>query len=98
MVTNSIEKILATGEVGTTITVKGWIRSKRESKGFAFVDVNDGSCLANIQVVIAQTVPDYAAQIKRLSTGASVEIQGNLVASPAKGQRVELQATDLWRI
>jgi asparaginyl-tRNA synthetase len=95
MVTNSINKILATGEVGATITVKGWIRSKRESKGFAFVDVNDGSCMANIQVVIAQTVPDYANQIKRLSTGASVEFQGNLVESPAKGQRVELQATAL---
>jgi asparaginyl-tRNA synthetase len=95
MVTNSIDKILATGEVGATITVKGWIRSKRESKGFAFVDVNDGSCMANIQVVIAQTVPDYANQIKRLSTGASVEFQGNLVESPAKGQRVELQATAL---
>ncbi len=95
MVTNSIDKILATGEVGATITVKGWIRSKRESKGFAFVDVNDGSCMANIQVVIAQTVPDYANQIKRLSTGASVEFQGSLVDSPAKGQRVELQATAL---
>jgi asparaginyl-tRNA synthetase len=95
MVTNSIDKILATGEVGATITVKGWIRSKRESKGFAFVDVNDGSCMANIQVVIAQTVEDYANQIKRLSTGASVEFQGNLVESPAKGQRVELQATAL---
>jgi asparaginyl-tRNA synthetase len=95
MVNNSIDKILATGEVGAAITVKGWIRSKRESKGFAFVDVNDGSCMANIQVVIAQTVPDYANQIKRLSTGASVEFQGNLVESPAKGQRVELQATAL---
>jgi asparaginyl-tRNA synthetase len=95
MVNNSIDKILATGEVGAAITVKGWIRSKRESKGFAFVDVNDGSCMANIQVVIAQTVSDYANQIKRLSTGASVEFQGNLVESPAKGQRVELQATAL---
>jgi asparaginyl-tRNA synthetase len=95
MVTNSIEQILASGAVGATITVKGWIRSKRESKGFAFVDVNDGSCLANIQVVIAQTVPDYQEQIKRLSTGAAVEFQGSLVESPAKGQRVELQATAL---
>ncbi len=95
MVTNSIDKILATGEIGATITVKGWIRSKRESKGFAFVDVNDGSCMANIQVVIAQTLLNYADLIKRLSTGASVEFQGNLVESPAKGQRVELQATAL---
>jgi asparaginyl-tRNA synthetase len=95
MVTNSIDKILATGEIGANITVQGWIRSKRESKGFAFVDVNDGSCMANIQVVMAQDLPNYAEHIKRLSTGASVEFQGNLVASPAKGQRVELQATAL---
>jgi asparaginyl-tRNA synthetase len=95
MVTNSIDKILATGEIGASITVQGWIRSKRESKGFAFVDVNDGSCMANIQVVMSQDLPNYAEHIKRLSTGASVEFQGNLVASPAKGQRVELQATAL---
>jgi asparaginyl-tRNA synthetase len=92
---NSVDKILTQGQVGEAIVVKGWVRSKRESKGFAFVDVNDGSCMANLQVVIAQTVPDYETQIKRLGTGASVAIAGNLVESPAKGQRVELQATEL---
>lgn len=93
--TSSIDQILRTGQVGTQITLRGWIRSKRESKEFAFVDVNDGSCMANIQVVIAQTVPDYGTLIKRINTGASVEILGQLVESPAKGQRVELQATSL---
>jgi asparaginyl-tRNA synthetase len=95
MTTNSIDKILTHGQVGAAIVVKGWVRSKRESKGFAFVDVNDGSCMANLQVVIAQTVPGYETQIKRLGTGASVAITGNLVESPAKGQRVELHATEL---
>jgi asparaginyl-tRNA synthetase len=90
--TSSIDHMLRTGQVGEQITLRGWIRSKRESKGFAFVDVNDGSCMANIQVVIAQTVPDYGALMKRINTGASVEILGQLVESPAKGQRVELQA------
>jgi asparaginyl-tRNA synthetase len=90
--TSSIDNILRTGQVGEQITVRGWIRSKRESKGFAFVDVSDGSCMANIQVVIAQTLADYGTLIKRINTGASVEIGGQLVESPAKGQRVELQA------
>jgi asparaginyl-tRNA synthetase len=93
--TSSIDHMLRTGQVGEQITLRGWIRSKRESKGFAFVDVNDGSCMANMQVVIAQTVPDYGALIKRINTGASVEILGQLVESPAKGQRVELQATSV---
>jgi asparaginyl-tRNA synthetase len=93
--TSSIDGILRTGQVGEQITARGWIRSKRESKGFAFVDVNDGSCMANLQVVIAQTVPDYETLLKRINTGASVEILGQLVESPAKGQRVELQATGL---
>jgi asparaginyl-tRNA synthetase len=95
MTNNSVDNILTHGQVGEAIVVKGWVRSKRESKGFAFVDVNDGSCMANLQVVIAQTVPGYETQIKRLGTGASVAISGNLVESPAKGQRVELQATEL---
>jgi asparaginyl-tRNA synthetase len=93
--TRSVNQILRTGQVGETITVRGWIRSKRESKEFAFVDVNDGSCMANIQVVIAQTLTDYAALMKRINTGASVAIEGQLVVSPAKGQRVELQASSL---
>jgi asparaginyl-tRNA synthetase len=91
----SIDHILKTGAVGDEIKVQGWIRSKRESKGFAFVDVNDGSCMANIQVVIAQDLAEYADKIKRINTGASVAIGGQLVASPAKGQRVELQAQTL---
>jgi asparaginyl-tRNA synthetase len=93
--TSSIDNILRTGQVGEQITVRGWIRSKRESKGFAFVDVSDGSCMANIQVVIAQTLADYGTLIKRINTGASVEVVGQLVESPAKGQRVELQASEI---
>jgi asparaginyl-tRNA synthetase len=91
----SIDHILKTGAVGDEIKVQGWIRSKRESKGFAFVDVNDGSCMANIQVVIAQGLAEYTDKIKRINTGASVAISGQLVESPAKGQRVELQAQTL---
>ncbi len=92
MITNYIVSILRVGNPGDTVTVKGWIRSKREAKEFAFVDINDGSCMANIQVVIDRDVPDYATILKQINTGASIELTGELVESPAKGQRVEVKA------
>jgi asparaginyl-tRNA synthetase len=95
MITNYINAILRGGNPGDAVTVRGWIRSKREAKEFAFVDVNDGSCMANIQVVIDSDVPDYTTILKQISTGASIEIAGELVASPAKGQRVEVKATQV---
>ena len=95
MITNYIAAILRGGTPGDTVTVKGWIRSKREAKEFAFVDINDGSCMANIQVVIDKDVPDYATILKQINTGASIELTGELVESPAKGQRVEVKASQV---
>ena len=95
MITNYIATILRGGNPGDAITVRGWIRSKREAKEFAFVDINDGSCMANIQVVIDKDVPDYATILKQINTGASIEIVGELVESPAKGQRVEVKASQV---
>ena len=90
--TRRIADLLRHGQPTETVTVKGWVRTKREQKEFSFVEVNDGSSMAGLQTVISQEVPGYAATIKRLSTGASVEISGTLVESPAKGQRIELKA------
>ena len=90
--TRRIADLLRHGQPIETVTVKGWVRTKREQKEFSFVEVNDGSSMAGLQTVISQEVPGYAATIKRLSTGASVEISGTLVESPAKGQRIELKA------
>jgi asparaginyl-tRNA synthetase len=95
MITNYIAAILRGGNPGDTVTVKGWIRSKREAKEFAFVDINDGSCMANIQVVIDKDVPNYATILKQINTGASIELTGELVESPAKGQRVEVKASQV---
>jgi asparaginyl-tRNA synthetase len=95
MITTYINAILRGGNPGDAVTVRGWIRSKRESKEFAFVDVNDGSCMANIQVVIEQNVPNYATILKQISTGASIEIIGEVVESPAKGQRIEVKASEV---
>jgi asparaginyl-tRNA synthetase len=87
--------ILRHGHADETVIVQGWIRTKRELKNFSFVEVNDGSALANLQVVIARELPDYPDLLKQLNTGASVEVKGTLVDSPAKGQRLELQAEEI---
>ncbi|BAT55306.1 asparaginyl-tRNA synthetase [Nostoc sp. NIES-3756] len=92
MVNRRIAEILRNGQPDESLVVQGWVRTKRELKGFAFIEVNDGSSLANLQAVINQDLPDYEAIIKRLNTGASVEVAGVLVASQGKGQRIELKA------
>ncbi|MEH2403677.1 asparagine--tRNA ligase [Nostoc sp.] len=92
MVNRRIAEILRSGQPDECLQVQGWVRTKRESKGFAFIEVNDGSSLANLQVVINQDLPDYEAILKKLNTGAAVEATGVLVASLGKGQRIELKA------
>ena len=93
MTNQRIAAILRAGEPEETVTVQGWVRTKRELKDFAFVEVNDGSAMANLQVVINSDLPDFENVLKQLNTGASLEVSGVLVASPAKGQRIELKAS-----
>jgi asparaginyl-tRNA synthetase len=84
--------LLRHGEPGDIVTLSGWVRTKRELKGFAFLEVNDGSSLQGLQVVMASTLPSYEDLLRSLTTGASVTVEGVLVASQGKNQRVELQA------
>jgi len=75
------------------VTVKGWVRTRRDSKGgFSFIAVHDGSCFDAIQVVAPATLPNYAGEILHLPTGASVIVSGKLVPSQGKGQAAEIQA------
>jgi len=74
------------------VTVSGWVRTRRDSKGFSFVEVNDGSCFKNLQAVVDHALPG-AEDLKDALTGSSVSIEGELVPSPAKGQKWELKAT-----
>jgi asparaginyl-tRNA synthetase len=91
-----IKDALTDVPAGEQITIGGWVRTVRPSKGgFSFVAVNDGSCLAAIQVVADQKLPNYDREIAHLTTGSSVVVTGTLVDSPAKGQRVEVQAAEL---
>jgi asparaginyl-tRNA synthetase len=79
--------------VGETVTVKGWVRTRRDSKGgFSFVAVNDGSCFDSIQAVCPNTLANYANEVAKLTAGCAVEITGTLVKSQGKGQAYEIQA------
>lgn len=73
------------------VLIKGWIRTRRDSKGFSFIEVNDGSCLKNIQVVADNSLCNYE-DIKKLATGSAVAIIGNLEASMGAGQKWEMRA------
>ncbi|MBE9177420.1 asparagine--tRNA ligase [Oculatella sp. LEGE 06141] len=92
MTIHRIADLLRTGQPDQSINIQGWIRTKRELKEFTFAEVNDGSSLASLQVVINQDVPNYAEVVRKLNTGASVEVSGVLVPSLGKGQRIELKA------
>ena len=97
MTTLSVQKILG-GEApaDTPVTVKGWVRTRRDSKaGISFVNVSDGSCFHPVQVVAPDTLTNYAEEIAHLTAGCSIEATGLIVPSPAKGQPFEMQASAL---
>ena len=89
-----IKHILVAAEPKDSVVVKGWVRTRRDSKGFSFLELNDGSCLANLQIVVDATTPGYE-HILQFTTGASAAVTGRLVPSPAQGQKWELHATRL---
>ena len=91
MVSRRVADVLKNGRAGESVTIKGWVRTKRELKKFSFVEVNDGSSLAGLQAVLDADLPDYENTLKQLGTGASVEIAGELVDSPGKGQQIEMK-------
>ncbi|OCG31984.1 asparagine--tRNA ligase [Gilliamella sp. Fer2-1] len=79
--------------VGSTISVQGWVRTRRDSKaGISFLAVYDGSCFDPIQAVIENNLPNYEQDILRLTAGCSVKVTGKVVESPGQGQKYELQA------
>lgn len=89
-----IKQALASAAPLDGVLIRGWVRTRRDAKGFSFLEINDGSCLANIQVIVDDRTPAYGA-IKSINTGASVEVEGALTASPGKGQQWEIQAVRL---
>src|SRR6202795_3734786 len=78
----------------TPVTVKGWVRTRRDSKaGISFVHLSDGSSFHPVQVVAPNTLPNYTDEVMKLTAGCAVEATGTIVPSPAKGQPFEMQAS-----
>lgn len=90
-----VADVLAHSQVSSIICLKGWLRTRRDSKGFSFLEINDGSCLKNLQVVVDESFAGYKDHVLLAHTGAALEIVGEVVASPGKGQRVELKASEV---
>ncbi|GIX04822.1 MAG: asparagine--tRNA ligase [Planctomycetaceae bacterium] len=91
-----VRTILQQARPGERVCVCGWIRTKREAKGgLTFLELNDGSCLTSLQLVVEGQSPAWAQLLRQVSTGASVRATGDIVESPGKGQRVELHVDAL---
>jgi len=91
-----IASVLATEPQGQDVTIAGWVRTVRSSKGgFSFISMNDGSCFAQIQVVADNNLPNYDSEILHLTGGCSIIVSGKLVASEGKNQSVEVQGSEI---
>src|SRR5688500_20405072 len=78
---------------GGEVTVKGWVRTRRDSKaGLSFINVSDGSGFHPLQVVAPVTLPNYASEVSRLTTGCAIAATGRIVPTSGKGQSFEMQA------
>ncbi|MDY3723363.1 MAG: amino acid--tRNA ligase-related protein, partial [Treponema sp.] len=102
MVPVLIKDLLSSKPEGQKVTVCGWVRTVRDSKGLVFIQVNDGSCFANIQLTFDRNNPsnnanvnEIEAELKKLNTGASLRAEGLLIESPASGQAVEVTLESL---
>ena len=89
-----IFKLLKSDTPQDEVLIKGWLRTIRSSKTFSFLEINDGSCLKNIQVIADESLPNYE-DIKKLTTGSAVTVSGKLVKSQGAGQKWEISADDV---
>lgn len=90
----SVKAALASATPMDSILVQGWVRTRRDSKAFSFIELNDGSCLKGIQIIADATLSNYA-EVQKLMTGASLSVTGKLVPSQGQGQKWEIVATEI---
>jgi asparaginyl-tRNA synthetase len=88
---SKIFKLLKSDGPVEQVLIKGWVRTRRDSKGFSFIEVNDGSSLKNIQVVADEKLSNYE-DVKKLTTGSALAVGGQLVESKGGGQKWEILA------
>lgn len=91
----TIKEALKGSHKDQEISVQGWVRTTRAQKSFAFVEVSDGTCLANLQLILNSDLPSYLATVDNLTIGSSIEAKGKLVANPNKPNVMELQVESL---
>tara|TARA_R110002072_G_scaffold74374_4_gene176225 strand:- start:4032 stop:5417 length:1386 start_codon:yes stop_codon:yes gene_type:complete len=91
---SKIVELLNANKAKGAVLIKGWIRTQRESKDFSFIELNDGSCLANIQVIADSDIDNYQ-EIVKLTTGAAITVSGELLESLGKGQKWEVRADSI---
>lgn len=94
MHTHAVRDLLNAPEALAAVEVRGWVRTRRDARGFSFLEINDGSCLKGLQCVVDGHCAGFG-ELRRATTGAAVAVQGELVPSPGKEQRWELRATAL---
>ncbi len=80
-------------QIGEVITLKGWVRTIRQQKDFSFIEMNDGSTLSNLQIIVPNNLPDYTNIIPSISTGAALSITGATAESPGKEQKIEIHVS-----
>src|SRR6266436_3053899 len=81
---------------GKKVKLQGWVRTRRDSKGgFSFIELNDGSSQGNLQIVADGSLANYETEVKKLATGCSITVTGEVRKSPAKGQATEVQAATI---
>lgn len=90
----SVKNLLKSEAAQDVVELSGWVRTRRDSKAFSFIELNDGSCLQGIQVIIDAGIPG-SEDVAKMNTGASVSVVGELVESPGKGQSWEVRATEV---
>jgi asparaginyl-tRNA synthetase len=96
MASVSVKEARQVSAIGRGVTLHGWIRTRRDSKGgFSFLELNDGSSLANIQIIADGSLANYESEVKQLGPGCSVTVRGMVKESGGKGQATEVQAAEL---
>ncbi len=95
MVSMRIKDILSREGDGRSVTVEGWVRTRRDSKGITFLELNDGSTIRNLQVIAEESFEKYGEITENVGNGASIRVTGDLIPSKGKGQSVELLMRDI---
>ncbi len=95
MVSMRIKDILSLEGDGHSVTVEGWVRTRRDSKGITFLELNDGSTIKNLQVIVEESCERYGEIMEKIGNGASIRVTGDLIPSQGKGQSVELLLKDI---